>query len=224
MNAIVVAAVCSAVMTSAALAASVTVSDKAASLAGVAAATTGLLLDAGLKAQAAGGGIFVVEVKTSTATSTRTRPRTPPACAPGCRRSHVGSTRRTSAAHPPARFLQRGVRWPSCCRECRVATEPAVRRSPTAAWVIAASSPNRSGARSTPGSTISAMAGDGAASLRMASKAAPSGRGPRPAPACATRPLTLCQPPAGTTVDDGPFSAASVDWRRFPGECHGLAS
>jgi hypothetical protein len=63
MKAVAVAAVCSAVSTSAALAASVTVSDKAASLAGVAAATTGLLLDAGLKAQAAGGGIFIVEVK-----------------------------------------------------------------------------------------------------------------------------------------------------------------
>ena len=63
MKAVVVAAVCSVVMTSAALPASVTVSDKSAALPGVAAATTGLLLDAGLKPQAAGGGVFVVEAK-----------------------------------------------------------------------------------------------------------------------------------------------------------------
>jgi hypothetical protein len=63
MKAIVVAAVCSVLMMSAALSASVTVSDKSAALPGVTAAATGLLLDAGLKQQNAGGGVFVVEAK-----------------------------------------------------------------------------------------------------------------------------------------------------------------
>jgi hypothetical protein len=50
-------------MTSATFAASVTVPDSSPTLAGVAAATTALLLDAGLKPLNAGGGVFVVEGK-----------------------------------------------------------------------------------------------------------------------------------------------------------------
>jgi hypothetical protein len=49
--------------TSATFAASVTVPDNSPALAGVAAATTALLLDVGLKAQNAGGGVLVVEAK-----------------------------------------------------------------------------------------------------------------------------------------------------------------
>ena len=45
------------------VAASVTVPDNSTSLAGVAAATTALLLDAGLKPQNAGGGVFVLDAK-----------------------------------------------------------------------------------------------------------------------------------------------------------------
>jgi len=63
MKALLVASVVSLTMTSVALSASITVSDKSPTLAGVAAATTALLLDAGTKPQHIGGGIFVVEVK-----------------------------------------------------------------------------------------------------------------------------------------------------------------
>jgi hypothetical protein len=55
--------ICSIFATSAAGAASVTVADNSTSLAGVAAATTALLLDAGLKPQNAGGGVFVLDAK-----------------------------------------------------------------------------------------------------------------------------------------------------------------
>jgi hypothetical protein len=57
------ASLCSIVAASAAGAASVTVPDNSTSLAGVAAATTALLLDAGLKPQNAGGGVFVLDAK-----------------------------------------------------------------------------------------------------------------------------------------------------------------
>jgi hypothetical protein len=63
MKTVIVATICSVVMTSAALSASVTVSDKSAALSGVAPAATGLLLDAGLKPQNTGGGVFVVEAR-----------------------------------------------------------------------------------------------------------------------------------------------------------------
>ena len=57
------ASICSSFAISAAGAASVTVPDNSTSLAGVAAATTALLLDAGLKPQNAGGGVFVLDAK-----------------------------------------------------------------------------------------------------------------------------------------------------------------
>src|SRR6476661_1079382 len=57
------ASACLVLAASAAGAASVTVPDNSTGLAGVAAATTALLLDAGLKPQNAGGGVFVVEAK-----------------------------------------------------------------------------------------------------------------------------------------------------------------
>jgi hypothetical protein len=63
MKALLVASVVSLAMTSVAFSASITVSDKSPTLAGVAAATTALLLDAGTKPQHIGSGIFVVEVK-----------------------------------------------------------------------------------------------------------------------------------------------------------------
>jgi hypothetical protein len=63
MKALLTASICSLAMTSATFAASVTVSDKSAPLAGVAAATTALLLDAGIKPQSAGAGVLTVEIK-----------------------------------------------------------------------------------------------------------------------------------------------------------------
>jgi hypothetical protein len=63
MNSFFAISICSLAMTSATFGASVTVSDKSAPLAGVAAATTALLLDAGLKPQNAGGGVLTVEIK-----------------------------------------------------------------------------------------------------------------------------------------------------------------
>jgi len=57
------ASICSIFAASAAGAASVTVPDNSTSLAGVAAASTALLLDAGLKPQNAGGGVFVLDAK-----------------------------------------------------------------------------------------------------------------------------------------------------------------
>jgi hypothetical protein len=63
MKTLLAASICSLAMTSATFAASVTVSDKSAPLAGVAAATTALLLDAGIKPRNAGGGVLTVEIK-----------------------------------------------------------------------------------------------------------------------------------------------------------------
>jgi len=63
MRAFLVASAFSFAAMTAAVAASVTVSDKSPALAGVAAATTALLLDAGTRPQHTGSGIFVVEVK-----------------------------------------------------------------------------------------------------------------------------------------------------------------
>jgi hypothetical protein len=63
MKAVLVASIGSLAMALPAFSASVTVSDKSAPLAGVAAAATGLLLDAGLKPQNAGGGVFVLEAR-----------------------------------------------------------------------------------------------------------------------------------------------------------------
>jgi hypothetical protein len=62
MKALVVS-ICCIVAASAADAASVTVPDNSTGLAGVAAATTALLLDAGVKPQNAGGGVFVLDAK-----------------------------------------------------------------------------------------------------------------------------------------------------------------
>jgi hypothetical protein len=63
MKALLVASVFSSTLTSAAVSATVTVPDNSSTLAGVAAATTALLLDAGLKPRNAGGGVLVVEAK-----------------------------------------------------------------------------------------------------------------------------------------------------------------
>jgi hypothetical protein len=63
MKALLAASICCSALTSASFAASVTVSDKSTPLAGVAAATTALLLDAGIKPQNAGGGVLTVEAK-----------------------------------------------------------------------------------------------------------------------------------------------------------------
>ncbi|MEA3021592.1 MAG: hypothetical protein QOK01_444 [Alphaproteobacteria bacterium] len=60
---ILVASACFILAASAAGAASVTVPDNSTGLAGVAAATTALLLDAGVKPQNAGGGVFVLDAK-----------------------------------------------------------------------------------------------------------------------------------------------------------------
>jgi hypothetical protein len=57
------ASACFILAASAAGAASVTVPDNSTGLAGVAAATTALLLDAGVKPQNAGGGVFVLDAK-----------------------------------------------------------------------------------------------------------------------------------------------------------------
>ena len=57
------ASICCLVLTAASYAASVTVSDKSSTLSLVAAATTALLLDAGIKPQNAGRGVLTVEAK-----------------------------------------------------------------------------------------------------------------------------------------------------------------
>jgi hypothetical protein len=62
MKAVLAAAICSVATFSTALAASVTVPDNSTSLAGVAGATTAILLDAGVRPQSSGG-VFVLEVK-----------------------------------------------------------------------------------------------------------------------------------------------------------------
>src|SRR5262249_38876088 len=63
MKALLVASVLSSVLASAAVAATVTVPDNSTTLAGVAAAATALLLDAGLKPRNAGGGVLAGEAK-----------------------------------------------------------------------------------------------------------------------------------------------------------------
>ena len=63
MKSLLAVLICSLAMTSATFAASVTVSDKSTTLPGVAAATTALLLDAGIRPQDAGGGVLTVEAK-----------------------------------------------------------------------------------------------------------------------------------------------------------------
>jgi hypothetical protein len=63
MRAVLAASICCFAATSTALAASVTVPDNSTSLAGVAGATTALLLDAGVRPQNSGGGVFVLEVR-----------------------------------------------------------------------------------------------------------------------------------------------------------------
>jgi hypothetical protein len=63
MKAVVAAAICSIAATSAALSASVAVPDSSASLGGVAGTTSAVLLDAGLRPQSTGGGVFVLEAK-----------------------------------------------------------------------------------------------------------------------------------------------------------------
>jgi hypothetical protein len=60
---VLLASLCSMLAVSAAGATSVTIPDSSTSLPGVAAATTALLLDAGLKPQNAGGGVFVLDAK-----------------------------------------------------------------------------------------------------------------------------------------------------------------
>ena len=65
------ASACSVLAASAAGAASITVPDNSTGLAGVAAATTALLLDAGVKPQNASGGVYVLDAK-NYSTSIRT--------------------------------------------------------------------------------------------------------------------------------------------------------
>jgi hypothetical protein len=63
MKTLLVASMFSSVLTSAALAATVTVSDNSSTLPGVAAAITALLVDSGLKPRNAGSGVFAIEAK-----------------------------------------------------------------------------------------------------------------------------------------------------------------
>lgn len=63
MKTLLAAATCCLAVTTASFAASVTVSDKSTPLAGVASATTAILLDAGIKPQDAGRGVVTVEAK-----------------------------------------------------------------------------------------------------------------------------------------------------------------
>ena len=63
MRAVLAASICCFAATSAAWSASVTVPDNSTGLAGVAGATTALLLDAGVRPQNSGSGVFVLEMK-----------------------------------------------------------------------------------------------------------------------------------------------------------------
>ena len=63
MRAVLAASICCFAATSAAWSASVTVPDNSTGLAGVAGAATALLLDAGVRPQNSGSGVFVLEVK-----------------------------------------------------------------------------------------------------------------------------------------------------------------
>src|SRR5262249_6842744 len=63
MRAVLAASICCFAATSAAWSASVTVPDNSTGLAGVAGATTALLLDAGVRPQNSGSGVFVLEVR-----------------------------------------------------------------------------------------------------------------------------------------------------------------
>jgi hypothetical protein len=70
-------------------------------LAGVAAATTALLLDAGVKPQNAGGGVFVLDAKNFHCDQNLNGALDASNVRAGCRRSNAGSTPRTSAAPAP---------------------------------------------------------------------------------------------------------------------------
>ena len=95
------ASACSVLAASAAGAASVTVPDNSTGLAGVAAATTALLLDAGVKPQNAGGGVFVLGAKNFHCDQNLNGALDASNVRLGCRRSNAGSTPRTSAAPAP---------------------------------------------------------------------------------------------------------------------------
>jgi hypothetical protein len=97
------ASFCSIFAASAAGAASVTVPDNSTSLAGVAAATTALLLDAGLKPQNAGGGVFVLDAKNFHCDQHLNGALDASSVRAGLPTSNAGSTPRTSAARTPVR-------------------------------------------------------------------------------------------------------------------------
>ena len=185
------ASLCSIFAASAAGAASVTVPDNSTSLAGVAAATTALLLDAGLKPQNAGGGVFVLDAKNFhcdqhlngalDASSVR-------AGLPTLKcRINSQNKRGTTAGQPFG-----GGRAMTELLQKVQGSNPPGRPSAIAAWAIAASSRSPSSAPSIPRSAISATAAGGAAFSRTGS----DDRAAKPDPAAVSRsrapPLILC--------------------------------
>jgi hypothetical protein len=174
MKALLVASVVSLAMTSVAFSASITVSDKSPTLAGVAAATTALLLDAGTKPQHIGSGIFVVEVKNfhcdqrSNAAADAMSVR---AGLPTLKCRINSQNKRDASGGQPFAEGRAMVDLLQKVQDSKAARAP-VPRSPTAPWATAAPSRNRSSAPSTPRSTITAMAADGAAILPTGSDGA----------------------------------------------------
>jgi hypothetical protein len=209
------ASLCSIFAASAAGAASVTVPDNSTSLAGVAAATTALLLDAGLKPQNAGGGVFVLDAKNfhcdqhlnGALDASNVRAGLPTL---KCR-INSQNKRGTNAGQT----FGEGRAMTELLQKVQGSNPPAGRPSAIAAWAIAASSRSRSSAPSIPRSAISATAAGGAAFSRTGS----DDRAAKPDPAAVSRsrapPLILCQPTPVTTDTD------SVDRQHPPWPAQG---
>jgi hypothetical protein len=205
------ASICSSFAISAAGAASVTVPDNSTSLAGVAAATTALLLDAGLKPQNAGGGVFVLDAKNfhcdqhlnGALDASNVRAGLPTL---KCR-INSQNKRGTTAGQP----FGEGRAITELLQKVQDSNPPGGRPSAIAAWAIAASSRGPSSAPSIPRSAISATAAGGAAFSPTGSNHRAPNRVWPPFRARGHRPLILCQPTAVTTDTD------SVDRQRRRG-------
>ena len=191
-------------------AASVTVPDNSTSLAGVAAATTALLLDAGVEA---------AECRRRGVRAGREEFPLRSAFERGAGR--IERARRAADAQMPDQLpeqarhdrrsaVRRGPRHDRAVAEGAGLESARRRPSAIAAWAIAASSRSPSSAPSIPRSAISATAAGGAAFSPTGS----DDRAAKPDPAAVSRsrapPLILCQPTPVTTDTD------SVDRQRPP--------
>jgi hypothetical protein len=171
MTASYVAILCSFMMTSASVAASITVSDTSVPLAGVAAATTSLLLDGKFHLHNSGSGKFYIEVKKVHCDRRSNGPHdaSNPHAGPPMLKCRFNAKNKKDTTSGRRFGEARAIT--DICRRCRIRPQAPSHSAIVPPAAIAAPLPSRSAASSTRPSTISTTAAAGPAPTSTASRA-----------------------------------------------------